>query len=61
MPYRDHPNNILGVDTADNLFDSSLVTANRDGSMIERQEFIISTVISVGNEGLSSVGAGSVD
>lgn len=38
--YRDHPDNILGVNTADNQFDSSSVAANADGSMIERQEYI---------------------
>ena len=38
--YRDHPDNILGVNTADNQFDSSSVAANADGSMIERQEYV---------------------
>ncbi|MDD5016892.1 MAG: hypothetical protein PHO15_02185 [Eubacteriales bacterium] len=42
--YRDHPDNILGVNTADNLFSSSSVTANADGSMIERQEYIQSQI-----------------
>jgi hypothetical protein len=40
MPYRDNPNNMLGVNTADNLFDSSNVVANADGSMFERLEEI---------------------
>jgi hypothetical protein len=40
MPYTDHPDNILGVNTNNNLFDSSNVAANADGSMIERQEYI---------------------
>ena len=38
--YRDHPDNILGVNTADNLFSSSSVAADADGSMIERLEYI---------------------
>ena len=36
--FQDNPGNILGANTADNLFDSSSVAANADGSMIERQE-----------------------
>ena len=38
--YQDHPDNILGVNNSNNLFDSSAVTANADGSQIERQEYI---------------------
>lgn len=37
---RDNPSNILGVNSANNCFDSSLVTGNADGSMIERQEYM---------------------
>jgi len=40
MAYRDHGNNILGVNTADNMFISDTVTANEDGSIIERLEFL---------------------
>lgn len=40
MPYRDHPDNILGVNSADNQFASENVAPNKDGSMIERLEFI---------------------
>ncbi|MCK9518056.1 MAG: hypothetical protein WCY59_01570 [Anaerovoracaceae bacterium] len=45
--YRDHPDNILGVNTADNLFSSAAVTANADGSMIERQEYIQQQVAAI--------------
>lgn len=38
--YRDHQNNILGVDSANNAYASTLVTPNADGSMIERLEYI---------------------
>jgi hypothetical protein len=38
--YQDHPDNILGVNNSNNLFDSSAVTADADGSQIERQEYI---------------------
>ena len=40
MLYKDHPDNILGVNNANNLYNSSLVAANADGSMIERQEYM---------------------
>jgi hypothetical protein len=36
----DNKQNILGYDSADNQFSSLNVTANPDGSMIERQEFM---------------------
>lgn len=38
--YNDNP--AVGVNNADNKFDSSLVVGNRDGSLLERSEFIIS-------------------
>jgi len=38
--YQDNPGNILGTNTADNLYNSDTVAANADGSMIERQEYI---------------------
>jgi len=44
--YRDHPDNILGVDSADNLFSSTNVVANADGSMIERQQYIQEAIAS---------------
>lgn len=44
--YRDHPDNILGVNTSNNLFDSSNVVANADGSMIERLQYIQEAVAS---------------
>lgn len=40
LGFQDNPGNILGTNTADNLYDSSSVAANADGSMIERQEYI---------------------
>jgi hypothetical protein len=40
MAYRDHGNNILGVNTATNMFVSDTVAANEDGSIIERLEFL---------------------
>jgi len=44
MAYRDHGNNILGVNTANNMFISDTVAANEDGSIIERLEFVQSKV-----------------
>lgn len=35
---RDNTGNILGVNSADNQYDSSLVAANKDGSIVERME-----------------------
>jgi hypothetical protein len=46
--YQDNPGNILGANTADNLYDSSSVAANNDGSMIERLEALKDAVASVG-------------
>lgn len=43
MAYRDHGNNILGVDSAANAFSSTSVTPNADGSLIERIEFLQGT------------------
>ncbi|MCK9602188.1 MAG: hypothetical protein M0R06_24295 [Sphaerochaeta sp.] len=40
MGFQDNPKNILGVNSADNQFDSSDVAANADGSMIERIEYV---------------------
>ena len=37
----DNNQNILGYNSANNRFDSSSVASNRDGSVIERQEYII--------------------
>ncbi len=41
---QDFPQNILGANNADNDFDSSTVTANNDGSLIERLEYIITAL-----------------
>ncbi len=38
--YQDNPGNILGANTADNLYDSSSVAANNDGSILERLEYL---------------------
>ena len=38
--YQDNPGNILGTNTASNLYNSDTVAADADGSMIERQEYI---------------------
>ena len=46
--YRDHPDNILGVDSSNNQFASTNVAANADGSMIERQEYIQSQIAAFG-------------
>lgn len=48
MPYRDHPDNILGVDTANNLFASTNVSGNADGSIIERLEYLQTALASAG-------------
>ena len=37
---QDYAKNILGANNADNDFDSSVVTANEDGSIIEVLEYI---------------------
>ena len=37
---RDNTQNVLGVNTADNQYDSTNVAANANGSMLERQEYI---------------------
>ena len=44
----DSANNILGVDDADNGFASTNVAANRDGSIIERTEYIIQALVDDG-------------
>ena len=46
--FQDNIGNILGANTADNLFDSSTVAANADGSMIERLEALKDAVAAVG-------------
>ena len=46
---RDNPQNILGLNTADNNFDSTAVVANANGSMIERQEYIQSQITALGS------------
>lgn len=46
---RDNPDNILGANSANNCFDSSLVASNADGSLIERVEYIQSNMNAVAN------------
>ena len=46
--YRDHPDNILGVNNNNNLFDSSSVAANPDGSMIERLQYLQEAIAAAG-------------
>jgi hypothetical protein len=36
----DNVQNILGINSADNMFDSTLIVANKDGSIIERLEYL---------------------
>lgn len=48
MGFQDNPNNILGVNSADNQFSSDLVAANADGSMIERQEYLQAQLATLG-------------
>jgi hypothetical protein len=43
---RDNPGNILGVNTNNNLYDSSNVVADANGSMIERQQYIQEAIAS---------------
>jgi len=45
--FRDNPTNILGTDSSNNQFASTNVTANADGSVIERLEYIQGQVGSV--------------
>jgi hypothetical protein len=40
LGFQDNLGNVLGVNNANNLFDSSSVTANADGSVLERLETI---------------------
>ncbi len=42
--FQDNIGNILGTNTADNLYNSDTVAANANGSMIERQEYIQAAV-----------------
>ncbi|MFA6271328.1 MAG: hypothetical protein WC657_09080, partial [Candidatus Paceibacterota bacterium] len=44
MGFQDNPKNILGVNSTDNQFDSSDVVGNKDGSMIERIEYVQSAL-----------------
>ena len=45
--YQDNIGNILGTNTANNLYNSDTVVANANGSMVERQEFIQDAVADV--------------
>ena len=40
LGFQDNPGNILGTNTASNLYSSSSVTSDADGSIIERQEYL---------------------
>ena len=40
LGFKDNLGNILGIDNANNLYASTSVVANADGSMIERQEYM---------------------
>ncbi len=44
---QDFPQNILGANNNNNDFDSTNVTANNDGSLIERLEYIITSLSSL--------------
>lgn len=48
LGFQDNPGNILGADTASNLYASTNVTADADGSVIERLEYIQSAVAAAG-------------
>lgn len=47
--------NAIGVDNSDNAFSSSNVSANRDGSLLERTEFIMDSVADVAAGGITDV------
>lgn len=53
--FRDNAGNILGVDSANNEFASTLVAANADGSIIERQEYIQGRIAAVATDINSAV------
>jgi len=46
--FQDNAGNILGANTASNLYSSATVTADADGSIIERLEYLQSAVASAG-------------
>ncbi len=46
--YQDNVGNILGTNTASNLYNSDTVTADADGSMIERLEYLQTAVATAG-------------
>jgi len=48
LGFQDNPGNILGADTSNNLYASTNVTSNADGSIIERLEYIQSAVAAAG-------------
>ena len=47
LGFQDNPGNILGTNTANNLYSSDLVAANADGSMIERLEHLKDSVAAI--------------
>jgi hypothetical protein len=48
LGFHDNPGNILGADTAANQYSSTNVTADADGSVIERLEYIQAAVAAAG-------------
>jgi hypothetical protein len=55
LGFQDNPGNILGTDSANNLFASTNVVGNADGSMIERQEYAqtqLATLLALGPEAI---------
>lgn len=50
LGFQDNVGNILGANTASNLYDSSTVTADADGSIIERLEALKDSVAAVGSK-----------
>lgn len=62
LGYQDNPGNILGANTANNQFTSSAVTANADGSFIERQEYVqgkVATVPTLVSKALATTATGA--
>lgn len=64
LGFQDNPGNILGTNNNNNLYDSSNVVANPDGSMIERQEHIqtkvdVMTVPQVATKALATIANGN--
>jgi hypothetical protein len=56
---RDNLSNVDGVNSANNLFDSSLVTPNRDGSKLERLEDLAANALRNVSKALTTTANGS--